>query len=176
MTERTASLEAQALEAYGAGRYAAAIELFEGARASAAADPEKSAELANSLCVVLLKDSQNQAALEAVSGTPQVFAASGDLARQARATGNLASALEACGQLEAAEAAYREAAKLFESTGDEEERLHTLNSLSQLQLRQRRPFDAAATLQAVGSAGRPSGLRARLMSLLLRLPSRLLRS
>ena len=87
-----------------------------------------------------------------------MFEAEGDIGRQARATGNLASALEACGDLDEAEQAYREAADLLEMSGDDEERMLTLNALSQLQLRQRRPFDAAATLQAGVPSSRSSGI------------------
>ena len=171
----SAALEQRALAAYEADRYDEAIDLFESAR-GATDDPSKSAELANSLSVILLKEGRNTEALDVVRETPQVFEAEGDIGRQARATGNLASALEACGQLDEAERAYREAADLLETTGDEEERMLTLNALSQLQLRQRRPFDAVETLQAGVPGGRVSGFRTRLIQFLLRLPSRLLRS
>ena len=171
----SAALEQRALAAYEADRYDEAIDLFESAR-TATDDPSKSAELANSLSVILLKEGRNTEALDVVRETPQVFEAEGDIGRQARATGNLASALEACGQLDEAERAYREAADLLETTGDEEERMLTLNALSQLQLRQRRPFDAVATLQAGEPTGRVSGFRTRLIQFLLRLPSRILRS
>ena len=168
-------LEREALAAYESGDLEAAADLFQSA-ASATEDPMKSAELANSLSVVLLMQGHAEQALEAALGTPEVFAEAGDVGRHARAWGNLASAWEACNQTEEAEQAYRRAAKLFEQTGEEEERLATLTALSQLQLRQRRPLEAAATLQAGGSAGKVSGLRARFLSFLLRIPSRLLRS
>lgn len=163
------------MAAYEADRYDEAIDLFNSAR-TATDDPLKSAELANSLSVILLKEGRNTEALDVVRGTPQMFEIEGDIGRQARATGNLAAALEACGEFEEAERAYREAVDLLETTGDEEERMLTLNALSQLQLRQRRPFDAAATLQAGVPTGRASGFRTRLIQFLLRLPSRLLRS
>ena len=163
------------MAAYEADRYDEAIDLFNSAR-TATDDPLKSAELANSLSVILLKEGRNREALDVVRGTPQMFEIEGDIGRQARATGNLAAALEACGEFEEAERAYREAVDLLETTGDEEERMLTLNALSQLQLRRRRPFDAAATLQAGVPSGRASGFRTRLIQFLLRLPSRLLRS
>ena len=109
----SAALEQRALAAYEADRYDEAIDLFRSAR-SATDDPLKSAELANSLSVILLKEDRNTEALDIVRGTPQVFEAEGDIGRQARATGNLASALEACGELDEAEKAYREAADLLE--------------------------------------------------------------
>jgi tetratricopeptide (TPR) repeat protein len=171
----SAALEQRAMAAYEADRFDEAIDLFSSAR-TATDDPSKSAELANSLSVILLKQGRNTEALEVVRGTSQVFEEAGDIGRQARATGNLAAALEACGELDEAEKAYRSAADLLELSGDDEERMLTLNALSQLQLRQRRPFDAAATLQAGVPSSRTSGFRARLIQFLLRLPSRLLRS
>ena len=176
MTEQdsdSAALEERALAAYQADRFDEAIELFESARA-ASNDPLKSAELANSQSVILLKQGRRAEALEVVRGTSQVFREAGDVSRQARATGNLAAALEACGDLDEAEAAYGEAVNLFDLSGDDEERMITLTALSQLQLRQRKPFEAAATLQS-GST-RASGIRARIIQFLWRIPSRLLRS
>ena len=170
-----AALELSALAAYEADRYDEAIDLFRSAR-TATHDPLKTAELDNSLSVILVKQGRSAEALEVVRGTPHAFKEAGDIGRQARATGNLASALEACGELGQAEVAYREAADLFEESGDNEERMLTLSALSQLQLRQRRPLEAVATLQAGVPAGHASGFRARLIHFLLRLPSRLLRS
>ena len=170
----SAALENQALAAYEADQYDEAIELFQSARALTE-DPLKSAELANSLCVILLKQDRNAEALEVVRHTPQVFEENGDLSRQARATGNLAAAQEASGDLLGAEEGYQAAADLFEIAGDDEERMLTLNALSQLQLRQRRPFDAAATLQAGVSSGRAPGFQARVLQFLARISSRLLR-
>jgi len=169
-----AALEQSALAAYEADQLDEAIDLFQSAR-TVTHDPLKSAELANSLSVILLKQGRSAEALEIVRGTALAFKEAGDFGRQARATGNMAAALEASGELDQAEAAYLEAAALFEGTGDDEERMLTLNALSQLQLRQRRPLEAVATLQAGVQSGRASGFRARLIQFLLRLPSRLLR-
>ncbi len=175
MTSPPASeLEQQALAAYAAGELQRAIEGFEQAqRAYQPHDPAKAAEMANSLSVALLQADRPQEALAAVEHTPEVFADANDRQRQAVATGNLAAAQEACGQLAPAEQHYREAAELFAAAGDEQSRRHTLTALSQLQLKQRRPLEAAATLSA-GSTDR--SLRGRLLSWLMRLQSRLLRS
>lgn len=129
--------------------------------------------MANSLSVALLQAGRPQEALQAVQGTVEVFAELGDQQREAMATGNLAAALEACGELPSAETHYRQAADLFRKFGDEEAERHTLAALSQLQLRQRRPLEAAATM---GAARADRSLRGRLLSWLLRLQSKLLRS
>lgn len=175
MTSPAAStLEQQALAAYAEGRLQQAIDNFEQARqAYQAGDPAKAAEMANSLSVVLLQSGRPQDALAAVQGTPALFAELNDAQRQAVATGNLAAALEACGQLAQAEQHYKEAAELFGAAGDEDSRRHTLAALSQLQLKQRRPLEAAATMSA-GSTDR--SLRGRVLGWLLRLQSKLLRS
>lgn len=135
-------------------------------------EPVKAAELANSLSVVLLQAGRSEEALQAVEGTVATFAAIGDRQRQAVATGNWAAALEANHQLEPAEAKYREAAELFGKLGDGESQRQTLAALSQLQLKQRRPLEAAATLSASPT---DRSLRGRLLKLLFRIQSRLLR-
>ncbi len=162
------------MEAYQKGRLDEAIQLFGSARA-AETDPAKAAELANNLSVAYLKAGRSQEALSIVRGTPELFSRLGDGQRMAQATGNLAAALEACGDLPAAETAYEQAAELFRSQDDAEALRYTLNALAQLQLRQHRPLEAANTLQAGALASPPRGLRGRLLKQLLQLPSRLLR-
>lgn len=167
--------ERAALAAYADGELEQAIDGFERARQSYEqhSDSAKAAEMANSLSVALLQAGRPQEALRAVQGTAQVFAALGDERRQAVATGNLAAALEACGELHAAENSYRQAAELFHKADDDESHRHTLAALSQLQLKQRRPLEAAATMSG---ARADRSLRGRLLAWLVRLQSKLLRS
>jgi tetratricopeptide (TPR) repeat protein len=168
-------LVARAQSAYEAGDYEQAIERFQAAQSAfeSAGDIGMAAEMANSLSVVMLKAGRSEEALSAAQGTPDVFSSLGDPRREALATGNLAAALEACGQVDQAEAAYRIAIRLLEDLEEPEALQHTRQSLSQLQLRQNRPLEAAATLSA-GQTDR--SLRGRLLRTLLRLPSKLLRS
>lgn len=162
----------QGLAAFRSGELEQAIQLFEQARSTFLAQGSEAdaAEAANNLSVALLMAERAGEARQAVEGTAEVFLRLGDERRAAQAYGNLASALEACGELPAAESAYQEAARRFERLGDQESRSVTVKALSQLQLKDRRPMQAAATLQA-GEA-RP-GLRSRLTQFLLRLLSRL---
>jgi len=164
-------LQQEGMTAFRSGQLEQAIQLFEQARSSFAADGQEgeAAEASNNLSVALLMAERPREALQAVQGTAEVFTRLGDDRRTAQAFGNLASALEACGELAAAESAYQEAAHRFLQLGDEESRSVTLKSLSGLQLKDHRPLEAAATLQAGG--GRP-GLRSRLMQFLLRLLAR----
>lgn len=175
MNPESSSLASQALEAYQQGRLDDATRLFESAHATES-DPAKRAELANNLSVIYLKAGRSQEALSIVRSTGELFSRLGDNQRAAQATGNLAAALEACGDLPAAEAAYQQAAESFRALGDHDSLRYTLNALAQVQLRQHRPFEAANTLQAGTLASPPRGLRGRLLKKLLQLPSRLLRS
>jgi len=174
LSHAASSLGSQAIEAYRQGRLDEAIQLFEAAHASET-DPALAAELANNLSVVYLKAGHSQKALSIVRGTAEVFSKLGDDQRASLATGNLAAALDACGDRDAAEAAYQQAAEMFRVLGAAESLRFTLNALAQLQLRQNRPLEAANTLQAGTLASPPRGLRGRLLKQLLRLPSRLLR-
>ncbi len=178
MTNDPADISQQALGAYRKGELDRAIQLLQRARREFAEQDRQmeAAEAANNLSVALLLTKQPQAALEAVEGTPELFDGLGEEERAAKAYGNLAAALEAVGDLSAAEGAYREAAERFDRLGDRESRTHTLKALSQLQLRDRRPYEAAATFQAGLEGDRPSGIRARLARTVLKLTSRLLRS
>lgn len=175
MEAPVSELEQQALAAYANGQLQQAIELFDQARHGYEqnSDSAKAAEMANSLSVTLLQVGRSDEALQAVEGTAAIFAKLGDRPRQAIATGNFAAALEATGQFGPAEQNYRQAADLFNALGDGDAERHTLTALSQLQLKQRRPLEAAATLSS-GRADR--SLRGRLLSWLVRIQSRLLRS
>lgn len=174
MSPPASSLGSQAIGAYQQGRLEESIQLFEAAHASET-DPALAAELANNLSVAYLKAGRSQQALSIVRGTAEVFSKLGDDQRAAQATGNLAAALDSCGDFPAAEAAYQEAAEMFQALGEAESLRYTLNALAQLQLRQLRPLEAANTLQAGALASPPRGLRGRLIKQLLRLPFRLLR-
>lgn len=178
MTDDPAAISQQALDAYREGELERAIQLFQRAQLMYAGQDlqAEAAEAANNLCVALLLAKQPQAALEAVEGTPELFDGLGEEERAAKAYGNLAAALEAVGDRSAAERAYREAAERFDRLGDRENRADTLKALSQLQLRDRRPYEAAATFQAGLEGDRPAGIRAWLAKTFLKLTSRLLGS
>ena len=171
MNRAAGELQQEGMTAFRSGQLEQAIQLFEQARSSFAAGGQEgeAAEASNNLSVALLMAERPREAMQVVQGTAEVFTRLGDDRRAAQAFGNLASALEACGELAAAESAYQAAAQRFQQLGDEESRSVTLKALSGLQLKDRRPLEAAATLQSGG--GRPS-LRSRLMQFLLRLLAR----
>jgi tetratricopeptide (TPR) repeat protein len=169
-------LRQKAIEAYESDHFEQAIEDLRAACSAyeEAGDQILAAEMRNNLCVVYLKLDQPKAALSAVEGTPEIFAAVGDDKRTAQAYGNLGSALEAIEHYDAAGDAYRKAVDLFAEIGETDDRSHTLKALSQMQLKQGQTLDAVASMQAGLEDQSQLGLGQRIIRWILKLPSRLL--
>jgi tetratricopeptide (TPR) repeat protein len=170
-----ASLEDEALAAFREGRLDLAIELFQAAYKAykQSGDALKSAEIANNMSVALLKTARPQEALQAVEGTQSIFQSAGDEHRAALAWGNLAAALEACGDLAAAEEAYKQATTRFAKLDDDENRAYTHQALSRVQIRQGRAVEAVTTMQTGLESKQGLSIRNRVLRFLLNLPSRL---
>ena len=178
MTSETSSpcqLENQAITAFREGRLEDAIDGFAAARHAflAKGNLEKEAEMASNLSVALLQAEQPQKALEAIRDIPTVFLDLGDRDRAALAYGNLGSALEACGDHDLAEDAYRHAIDLFTKLGDTEQYHYTLQALSRLQLRRGKPLEAITTMKIRLDNLENPNLLHRLLRHLLKLPLRL---
>ena len=97
---RTASsLEAEGQRAFREGRFAEAADAFAAAEQyfRDASDRSRAAQMANNRSVALLQAGKPRLALEAVHGTPEVFAETGEKGPRAQALGNLAAVLEAAG-------------------------------------------------------------------------------
>lgn len=176
--QTASSLEAEGHRAFREGRFLEAAQAFSQAEEQlrGPSDGPRAAQMANNRSVALLQAGKSRPALEAVQGTPEVFAAAGEKGLQAQALGNLAAALEAVGEPVQAEKRYHEALSLFERVGDDDSRHHTLRALSRLQLARGRPYEAAATLQEAMAAGGSRGLKARFTRWLTRVTGRLLGS
>ncbi len=169
-------LKSAGLETYRQGRPKEAADLFRQAAEAfqAAGDDLAAAEMANNLSVMLVTMREFAGALRVVEGTAAVFQGRGDLGRQARALGNQAAALEGLGQLAPAADLYRQATELFEQTGEGEQRAIALRALAAVQLKQKQPFDALASMQAgLGETPRPT-LGQRVARQFLKLPFRFL--
>lgn len=165
-------LAAEGQAAYQKGDFVSAASAFKGASEGYKLNGDElaAAEMANNLSVSLLQAGQAQNALQAALGTEEVFERSGDLRRQAMAIGNQAAALEALNRLDEAAQRYELSAELLKQTGDHETRASVMQSLSALQLRQGRQFEALATMQAgLNGIKRPS-VKQRLLRKLLQLP------
>lgn len=170
-----ATLTKLAQQAYQENRLEDAAELFKSAHTAylECQDALTAAETANNLSVVLLKLKRSEEALSTVKGTPEIFLEAGDEKSAALAYGNVASALEACGELAEAEIALREAAERFRSLDDKEHLLYTQRSLSQLQLRQGRTYEALGSMQSGLEDQKKLGIKYRILRRLLEIPTRL---
>ncbi|OGO15616.1 MAG: hypothetical protein A2Z14_09970 [Chloroflexi bacterium RBG_16_48_8] len=170
------ALSRQARQAYQEKRLEDAILKFDAAKKLYIQENNVllAAEMANNLCVVLLKADRPDEALKSVEGTPDLFLENGDEKAAAMAYGNLASALEACGNFKEAEVALQQASDRFQSLGEEDLLLHTQRSLSQLQLRQGRAFEALSSMQSGLEHQKKPGLKNRFLRSLFKIPYRLL--
>jgi tetratricopeptide (TPR) repeat protein len=147
---RAAEILEQGLAHFRADRLAEAGESF-GAAAQAflaEAEPLKAAEARNNLCVVRLAEENWEAALEAVSGTPEIFAVAGDKLRQAQALSNVAAAHAGAGNLDEAAQFYEQAIDLFTELGEAENRAACWKALSAIQIKQDNKLQAMASMRS----------------------------
>ena len=179
MSDKGASpskIATQAKKAFKEKKYSDALEGFYAAREGYLLDEDRlgAAEMSNNLCVVMLQIDRPNEALKIVENTPALFLNRGDEAHAAMAFGNLASALEACGNFNDAANALQEAIEGFRRIDDQENLLYSAKALSELQLRQGRALEAFATMQTGLENQKGLGLRRRLLRRLLDIPSRLI--
>jgi tetratricopeptide (TPR) repeat protein len=168
--------EEEAKVLYGAGKFLQAAEGF-----SQAADfyldqgdSLLAAEMRNNQSVALLKAKKPRLALEAVTGTEQVFQESGNPVKQAMALANRATALQELDQKQQAIADFVRAAELFQESGEKEMYLQTMQSISALKLKTRNlPGAIFAMQEGLESLEKPN-LRQKLLRKLLKIPSNLL--
>ena len=168
-------LASEGKSAYEKGDFREAGRLFAAAGEgyASAGDTLNAAEMANNRSVALLRARNAKEALEAVNGTETVFAAGGDIRRQAMALANRAAALEALGRIQEAIADYERAADLLKEIGEHELRASLMQSLASLQLRKGNRLQGLGALQS-GLAEKPEinarqGLLKRLLGMLFRL-------
>jgi len=156
--------------AFEEGDYSAAAAAFKQAAElyKVGGDLLNAAEMKNNLSVALLQMDQAQEALDAVSGTEQVFAGAKDVRRQAMAVGNQASALEKLGKLDQALAAYERSANLFADADDGEMRSLVLKSAAGIKLKRGKISESAMSmLESMGATKKPSLLK-RLLGFFIR--------
>lgn len=165
-------LRDEARAEYQKGDFESAERAFQAAAEGykVAGDALSAAEMANDRCVVLLLAGEAEQALEAVAGTDQVFAAAGDSRRQAIAMGNRGDILESLGRVDEAMLSYTQAADLFKQVGDYDLRAYVLKSISRLQFRKGRIWEALATMQAAIEGIPHPSLSQRLLKRLLGWP------
>ncbi len=159
---------------FGAGEYEPAADKFQTAAEGYASlgDKLNAAETRNNLSVALLKLGRGQAALEAASGTDQVFGAANDLRRQGMAFGNQGAALEALKRWDEALTAYDRSAQAFAEAGEGDLRAVVLKSAAAIKLRRGKVGESAfKMIGSLEAKDRPS-LFERLLRSLLRIVQR----
>ena len=169
-------LVAEGKDAYSRGDFLAAARSFTAASESylAAGEALKAAEIANNASVAYLKAGDTQASLQAVEGTPQIFAEAKDLRRQGMALGNQAAALEANNRLDEAADLYQLSADVLKQAGEDQLRANVLQSLSALQLRTGRQLEALASMSAGLEDIKHPNPKQSLLKRLLRIPFRMI--
>lgn len=149
--------------------YSAAAQAYEEAN-----DPLAGAEMRNNCCVALLQANHPAAALEMVLGTPEFFAARGEIAKQGMALGNIAAAEQAIGNIDQAIDYYRQSAECLLNAGETQLRANTMQALSALLLRKGQQIEALSTMQSGLEAIEKPTLKQRTLKRLLTMPFRLL--
>jgi tetratricopeptide (TPR) repeat protein len=169
-------MESEAKSFYQAGDYVKAAKSFQAARQgySLANKDLLAAEMANNCSVSYLMAGENLAALQILEGAEFVFIQAGDQKHQAMTLGNQAAALDALGRLDDAEQKYWQAAEILKELGDTELRLPIMQSISSLQLRTGRHFQAIASMYAGIDKIKNPTLKQRFLKRLLGIPFQLL--
>ncbi|MDZ7843622.1 MAG: hypothetical protein U5K99_02295 [Anaerolineales bacterium] len=163
-------------KAYAAGDYAAAAEAYAGAAEALREGGQDldAAEMENNRAVSLLQINRAEGAREAVRGTAEIFAAAGDLKRQAIALANTAAAEEGLGEKERALELYRRSADLLAELGEDQLRAEVMKSISSLQLRDRDALGALFSMRRGLAEVENPTLVQRLLKRLLELPAKFL--
>jgi tetratricopeptide (TPR) repeat protein len=143
-------LKNQGLAFFSNEQFADAADCFAQAAVAydALGEPLAAAEARNNLAVVRLAQQDWDAALAAVVGTPEVFAAAGDQLRQAQALANLANAHDGAGHVNPAGEYYEQAIDIFTELGENETRAACWKALAGVQLKQDKKLQAMASMQA----------------------------
>lgn len=164
-------------KAYKAGQYIQAAEQYAEAERqfAAAGDPLKAAEMANNRSVALLQAGRPEDALTAAQGTDATFAQGSDTFRQALAIGNQAAALEALNRPDEALKHYWQCSDLLKQIGEKEYRATVLKSISALQIRTGKQFEALASMDAALENQKKLSVMERFLKKLLDIPMRMLR-
>ncbi len=170
-------LAEQGQAAYRNVEYLSAAKLYRAAAEGfkASGDEINAAEMANNCSVAYLRGGEAADALAASRGTELVFAAIGDLKRQAMAIGNQAAALEKLKRLDEALQAYQRSAELLAEAGEDELRSYVMQAISTLQLRNRHVLEAYASLRAGIMGVKKPSLKQRLLRSLIQIPYRLIK-
>jgi tetratricopeptide (TPR) repeat protein len=126
-----------------------------------------SAEMKNNQSVALLLGKQGQNALEACLGTAEFFLENNEEKRAGVAYANEAAAYQAINEFQIAEERYKQAANILNSIGEKEMYAQIFHSLSQLQLRMGKQFDALTSMKTNLENTEDTSFKKRLLKFLL---------
>ena len=165
MDEKASSLSDKAFAAYRKKDFTTASEVFSECihLLDDQQDALAAAEMRNNLSVVLLELKKAHESLKMVEGTDLVFAAAGDIRRQAMALGNIGTAQQALGLLSEALTSFEQSAELFKQTNEKEMRSITLKKIADLQLKTGKQFQALASLDASYDQQEKKSLKKRIL-------------
>jgi len=153
MTNNLIDVKEQALKDYSKKHYQQAIDGFtlclQGFQEKG--DELSVAEMKNNLCVIHVQLKNGTEAYSFVQDTDKVFAAHGDVRKQAMALSNTASALELLHRNDEALELYQRALDLFKEVGEKDMRTSVLRRVADLQLKTKRELQAMASLEAAYS-------------------------
>jgi tetratricopeptide (TPR) repeat protein len=166
---KTSTFELEGKEAFHSNKYAKAAKLFGQAKQEYEDlnDVVKSAEMANNQSVSFLQAGKGKQALKSVLGTEEVFELHDEKLQQALAIGNKAAALAAVKRVEEAETAYEKCVEILKELGEDQYISEVMNSLANLRFKDKRQYEAAASLiSSVDLEGKPN-LQQRFMRFIL---------
>ncbi len=170
-------LEAKGNQLYKSKRYGEAAETFQLAVEEYLLNgrPLKAAEMKNNRCVALLQDKQPREALEAAAGTELLFAEAGDRQKMAVALSNQGTALKELKDKEQAVGKFRQAAKIFQESGQKDNYLQVMQSISSLELGSGNPLGAVAAMRTGLENIEKLSIRQRVLKTLLKIPGKIVR-
>lgn len=164
-------LSEQGKQAYQNSEFEAAAQLFvraaEGFTLSNAI--LDAAEMKNNASVAWLQAGYSKEALDVVVGTAQLFAEAHDFRRQGLALGNEGAALEALNRFDEAAEKYQQSADVLQQAGEGQLRSSVMKSLSALELKRGKPYDAVYAMQSGISGIEKPSIGQRILKKLLRL-------
>jgi len=142
-------LVAKAKQAYGTRKYKEAADLFGQAAGQYLSENDAlmAAEMKNNQSVAFLQAGDARASLEAVLGTEEVFASSGDRRRQGMAVANQAAALGDLKRKDEAIILYERSAAILEEAGEPGLRTDVMRSIATLRVKQGKFTDAVVSMQ-----------------------------
>jgi tetratricopeptide (TPR) repeat protein len=169
-TSASQTLATQANQAYQDGDFENAARLF-GETASAlktAGNELEAAEMKNNQSVAYLQAGNARLALEAATGTPDIFANAGDARRQGIALANEATPLESLGRQDEAITRYRQAAEAFQKADEDQLRYSVMQAIAWIQLRRFKILPALVDLYDGLSTVKHPTFKQKIMRALLR--------